>query len=1536
MTKIKPKLYLNMSPQTQEEGSLAFARNMKVDDDGCLISDYGYNDITCKVSNDANPSVGLDTYNIVGHIVGLDNKIYFFCATGSGTTWANSKIIEYDEAANTAKKLSAKWTYSGGSISGCVNTNQSGKKILTIGEYFESGSDIPLKHINLSYCSDNDDESIYCQAPKCPTANLIIKDTYVKTIPNGVYVFFIRYKIRKDVYTNWFLCSRPIFSGTSEKINTLQGGLRYINHHKDSAKSFVLQLSFAQYSNRNSYKEFQLGFIITHDDATDARTWKHFETSDFVSGTPLDNQNIIYFDYDNVEETNIDDLLATTYELYNVKNITSFKNKLYIGNYTETDFNGSSLDDLASKITLDFSHSSSNGTADINYISGKYYRNDNETSMDYNYSLGFFNSFYNNPITGSTVRGDLSYSASKFIKGDTKIKEDIVVFDLKWDDGWKPGVTSPNDDDLVDIAVINNIHNDILHGYVYGADYSKPYNSGALGIKVIDRSIANKRVFAPDNWPGIDDYDSTAKGKSTHPWYDKDLTFIFGCINEELFGSSICKFKRTGTKYRFTSSTKKGWIADNTDLNDIRINEIHNIIKTECEQKAALVKCYLEVTYGPNTYKLQFNDDFDSDSFAVSYEDSDLYMSRYPGIIVYDANDINSDSINPPIETIVKAYLESSGSSSNGIIRGISDSGVPIVNVGTDIDPIYVPAETIAVKFKLFNYSVNYEDLGTSSDVKLYKRYKVNLETTDYTSICSVKFNPGVVRIQDNSGSYSQAQSLMPKSVYQPYIHFVDEHNIITNGIIYKTLRNGVRVPTTIETDAIYNNVDRLNLKYKVLSTIDNSKYKSFFISLVNTGDVIIEGFAYTKSNGMHILHCIELDSLLYNINDNIRVYEGNSELTNSNNLAKYYSSGESYPYIAFGNCGFVAWNVTSDVDYSTNKRLYIKITRDVSKENNKRLVKASEYIPLTPTLDNNNNIYKPVEDGFYDSYFCLVKKPDFDASSKVYVSGNDIYSVDRNASIKLSDFKNYVQVQNSKTYFIRSNFNLNYLSLTEDIADKIFTIGSAASGLKQVAKVINSAILSSIYELKGMYKDFLNKRFSEFETDNITTYNNTIRVSHVLSDETFNNSVFKFEATDYYNVPTDRGVIVNLFAIGNNIFVHTKGSLYKFDANQTIVASDSDITLQENEPFDAGISQVFDSQYGYGGIYNKEAGCITFDSYFFYDRFSNHIFAYGGSGQVQIIDSTIYKFLSYYNFKECYTLHDDANHRILFDFRTSNNYILCISYNYKAKNFISMHDISLEKAFSSRNKCYSYKSDICTLFNKGVITNIVLNENLNLLKLYGGASARGWLFFGSDKQLALDSCFNIAVIIPTTENIREVVNNIKYIGDVVKNYIKLKTAENPEDEEDYDFYDLIYNDEHTLYENNKAVNPVKSMYIITDSCLSNKILGTIDDTARPDSMKIDDREYQKIRHDIDSWNTNYFRNILHSNNVYDYPGETGANSPGQPRVNYRKTNNDIVTYNPNSDNNSLVYGKYFIVVFNFITDKQIKMEEIFISTSKY
>ena len=63
--RVIPKLNLNQNPQNCEEGSLMFAKNMRLDSDGSLVSDFGYNNISALAGK-----------QIVGHIVGLDNIIY--------------------------------------------------------------------------------------------------------------------------------------------------------------------------------------------------------------------------------------------------------------------------------------------------------------------------------------------------------------------------------------------------------------------------------------------------------------------------------------------------------------------------------------------------------------------------------------------------------------------------------------------------------------------------------------------------------------------------------------------------------------------------------------------------------------------------------------------------------------------------------------------------------------------------------------------------------------------------------------------------------------------------------------------------------------------------------------------------------------------------------------------------------------------------------------------------------------------------------------------------------------------------------------------------------------------------------------------------------------------------------------------------------------------------------------------------------------------------------------------------------------------
>lgn len=329
MSRIIPKLNLNKTPQLVENNSLVYAKNIKLSDDGVISPDTSLSSIY-KENNDI---------KYKGYIVGLNNTVYIFkedtTIDDSQITDPNDKvkIFKYNEITKDEHRIECAWKYSGGKIDGLVTTNNIGDEILTICEYDVVGINVPIKHINLNKSKDDTEESIYTQNPNVLLSNMLnVTPVEGIQIPNGVYQFFIRYEIRKDFYTNWMPCSKDIYVGKNQQNCTIQGSIRYVDTNYDSPTSFQFEIEHIL-DNINLYKKFQLGFILSSDDSVVARSWKHFNL--------YKEKRIITFDYDksSIEEINIDDLLQTNYEIFNVKNITYFKNKEYISNYQESNFN---------------------------------------------------------------------------------------------------------------------------------------------------------------------------------------------------------------------------------------------------------------------------------------------------------------------------------------------------------------------------------------------------------------------------------------------------------------------------------------------------------------------------------------------------------------------------------------------------------------------------------------------------------------------------------------------------------------------------------------------------------------------------------------------------------------------------------------------------------------------------------------------------------------------------------------------------------------------------------------------------------------------------------------------------------------------------------------------------------------------------------------------------------------------------------------------------------------------------------------------
>ena len=342
MARVKGKLNLNRVPELADNNSLVFAKNVRWFADS-FRADYGFDDL----------ALDFGTYKVVGII---PHNICFYILLFNEDT-QQSAIKVYNENTKELSDVACNWNYSGltageTTITGYCTTTLYGETVLTIAEHYKGvpSNLIPLKHIVIG-TKDNagntisnydDDETIYTQAPNVPLINLKLLEKYHNTIPAGTYQFFIRYEIRKNHYTNWFPASKELFAGTTRTMLTNQGKVHYVDKTVDSNESFKLRVETVR--NVDGFKSFQLGFIIAHDNEVYARTYKHYEV----------DCGEIYFDYDTeyIEEIDVKEIIESVYSLYNVKNVTSYKNRLYIANYIESDFNPD-LSDYATQVDIE-------------------------------------------------------------------------------------------------------------------------------------------------------------------------------------------------------------------------------------------------------------------------------------------------------------------------------------------------------------------------------------------------------------------------------------------------------------------------------------------------------------------------------------------------------------------------------------------------------------------------------------------------------------------------------------------------------------------------------------------------------------------------------------------------------------------------------------------------------------------------------------------------------------------------------------------------------------------------------------------------------------------------------------------------------------------------------------------------------------------------------------------------------------------------------------------------------------------------------
>lgn len=347
--KVKPILNLNKHFDECENYSLVNAKNIKLTKDNIIT-----NDNTIALNNTIKTKLSEKTNNNIVGCIPCNTELVIFTSLGY--------IYRYNEKDNSIDLVIEDFGYNGGKITGTFTYNVNNDLIISFGEYDTNNNIlVPVKTINLNTDAHLDNKlfslSPEVNIPKFKDVNYIKGNTY-----KGWYNVFVRYKINKYDYTKWFPIGYPIFvdtfsnnkiidykySAPLSKENATVATYQEINIENNFSDtkdlcdiSFELQLDNLDIN----YSYYQLAFVIVNNDSTKIKS-----TFDIAT-----KQNVIQFNsfiISDEEIQGVNDIITEYYNYYNVQNIINYKNRLYVSNYKEEEVNHNELIDAANNIIL--------------------------------------------------------------------------------------------------------------------------------------------------------------------------------------------------------------------------------------------------------------------------------------------------------------------------------------------------------------------------------------------------------------------------------------------------------------------------------------------------------------------------------------------------------------------------------------------------------------------------------------------------------------------------------------------------------------------------------------------------------------------------------------------------------------------------------------------------------------------------------------------------------------------------------------------------------------------------------------------------------------------------------------------------------------------------------------------------------------------------------------------------------------------------------------------------------------------------------
>ena len=768
---------------------------------------------------------------------------------------------------------------------------------------------------------------------------------------------------------------------------------------------------------------------------------------------------------------------------------------------------------------------------------------------------------------------------------------------------------------------------------------------------------------------------------------------------------------------------------------------------------------------------------------------------------------------------------------------------------------------------------------GASLEYKI--RYNKVIDTDIYNCYILIRFYIDKQNININQ-SVENAYTLVPYQKYKFYVHFVTAKGEITNGYLINDIAKEAKESSTSHNAAIYpvfNNIGDLP-----------EGYRAFFISILHTDNLVAQVFNIGDGYG----DCIELDTILYTGLDNLDI-----NINGTTYIADYKASYDNSNLHTFGSCGKCVFKDSIDsTDLTNSGNKGFLITEYSANPLYAVLTKCTPWI--IPGVNTREGTYDNYDDLNLLGYLCEVKKPL--ANLDKYYSGSDVYRKEvidsaggGTATVTMTEItgdstesiESYNTLVDSNTYIIYSNYNLNFLALTNNITERIVSKTTNNVTKRYLLIAFDSILLSEVYTFPSMYYSYTRRTYLVADNKSITKFTNTIRSSSLEGDEA-KVYKYKFLATDYYNVPTDKGIIVNLVAVGDNILVHTQDSIYKFSGQNSLTAAGGeDVQMKESEVFDTGIQELFGSEFGYAGLASKDHQILSEFGYTFWDRDSGRIYLYTGNAQMKVLSDDISKLLRREPIANIHLADDYYNNRIFIciQFATENKVskVATLSYDFVAKSFISVHDFAFDWHFKTKTKCYfiNNKSDIYKVgTEEGSYGPFLISNNDNLSDVY--------------PKHGTENCI-VDVIFNDRFEVIKTLNVLQWVCNKVSSFdTDINMAEETFSVEEYE--KRYKGDYLRLYSESCMTDELDISNRSNDERLR--------DSITPFNIKPKVDSYKQVRYNLGKWTFNYFRNILNR-----------KENPLTPRT--------------LGQDDTLMYGKYFVARFIFNRNINFKFEDV-------